>query len=357
MLNAAASYWRLRGIEGDILCTGNTLGAYASTLDKAGYRIHHIPFWPSHRFVRAVFLFLKTQKYDAVHIHPEKANFWYALTAYLAGSDRIIRTVHNVFPFSSFLRIERYFQRWIMRRLLRVEMVTISESVKKIEREKFFNRSTVIPNWFDSNKIRPARREERVLARKRLGISGETVVFTSIGGCWSYKNHLSIVEAAARLPRELPFLYLHVGQEASGYPERTMAKARGASSNCRFLGVVPEIVPILYASDVYVMPSVFEGFGVAAVEAMGAGLPAILSHVPGLRDLGDFCENIYWVEPKPESIVNAMLYFINMPAPARQEIGRNLSTSVHNHFTVEIGAAAYARLYTATKKRGDVVNS
>ena len=271
MLEAAASYWRGRGIDGDILCTGTTLGAYAGTLDKAGYRIFHIPFSPSHRFVRDVFLLLKRQNYDAVHIHPEKGNFWYALTAYLAGSGRIIRTVHNVFPFRSFLRIERYFQRWIMRRLLQVEMVTISESVKKIEWEKFSNRSNVIPNWFDSNKIRLPDPEERLLARKRLDISEETVVFTSIGGCWSYKNHFSIVEAAAMLPKDLPFLYLHVGQEASGYPERSLARAREASNNCRFLGIVPEIVPILHASDVYVMPSIFEGFGVAAVEAMGAG--------------------------------------------------------------------------------------
>jgi glycosyltransferase involved in cell wall biosynthesis len=350
MLQSAASYWKGRGVECDILCTGAKVGAYASTLEKAGYSIHHIPFLPSYEFARDVFRLMKSKRYDAVHIHPERGNFWYALAAYVAGGGRIIRTVHNVFPFSSFLRFERYFQRSFMRRILGVEMVSISRSVEKVEWEKFFNRSTLIPNWFDSNKLKPATAEERILARKKLDISEDTVVFTSIGGCWSYKNHSSIIEAATTLPKDLAFVYLHVGQESDGNPERKMANGWGISSRCRFLGIVPDILPILHASDVYVMPSVFEGFGVAAVEAMGAGLPAILSDVPGLRDFRELTDDVYWVAPTPESIARAMMRFVAMPYSQRRDTGLKLSASVHKHFSIEKGASAYAELYGSVRR-------
>jgi glycosyltransferase involved in cell wall biosynthesis len=349
MLHAAAMYWQRRGVEGDILATGTTVGAYASTLEKAGYRIHHLPFSQSYEFVRDVYRFLKRQRYDAVHIHSEKGNFWYAATAFLSGHRPIVRTVHNVFPFHSVLRMERYLQRWIMRKILGVKMVTISQSVKDVEWATFFNRSTLIPNWFDSNKLKPPSEEERLRARTRLGISEDSVVFTSVGGCWSYKNHSSIIEAAAGLPNNVPLVYLHVGQEAKDYPERRLAEGNGASNRIYFLGIVPDIVPILHASDVYVMPSFYEGFGVAAVEAMGAGLPAILSDVPGLRDFRDIFEDICWVEPTPQSITKAMRRFIDMPQSSRREIGLELSACAHEYFTMEKGAGSYAKLYRSIK--------
>ena len=57
------------------------------------------------------------------------------------------------------------------------------------------------------------------------------------------------------------------------------------------------MIPFLYASDVYIMPSSREGFGVAAVEAMGSGLPAILSNRPALYDFKDDSKEIVFTEP------------------------------------------------------------
>jgi len=145
MLLTAASYWHKQGLEGEILSTGINPGPYASPLEKAGYRIYHIPFSPSYRFLLSTYRFLKQYPYDIIHIHTERGNFWYALVAYLSGKRPIIRTVHNVFPFRRFLQVERYFQRWIMRGILGVQTVTIGRSVKDTEWKTFCNPSHVIP--------------------------------------------------------------------------------------------------------------------------------------------------------------------------------------------------------------------
>lgn len=346
MLRSAACYWRRRDIESDILCMGDVRGSYATTLEEAGYRVVHMPSKASFQFIYRLYRFLKNHKYDAVHIHTERGNFWYALTAFVSGNRRLVRTVHNVFPFKGVLRLERYVQRWIMRVMLGVKMVSIGNSVKNTELETFRNVSILVPNWFDTGKFVPCKNKDEAKASRRvLGISEGTTVFTSVGACWSFKNHSSIIKAIATLPESSRLVYLHVGPETEGCPERVLAESSGLIERVRFLGSILDVVPILNATDVYLMPSLYEGFGVAAAEAMGAGLPAILSDVPGLCDFRDVCNDIYWVKPTPESIAKAMLDFVNMPQFRQREIGSRLSMCVHEHFGMEKGAGAYAQLY------------
>lgn len=349
MLYTAAPYWHEQGLEGHILCTGSVVGEYAAKLEEAGYNINHIPLSRSHDFLLSVYRFLKQQHYDAIHIHTERANFWYALLAFISGNRCIIRSIQNVFPFRTMLRLKRFIQRGIMQRILGVKMVSASPSVKYTEWKTFRNPSVVIPNWFDSSTFKPPSRNDRYVARKTLGISNDVMIITSVGGCWSFKNHSSIIEAVARLPKAASILYLHVGPEMDGHPERRLAETMGASDRVRFLGSVINIAPILYASDVYAMCSFYEGFGVAATEAMGAGLPAILSDVPGLRDFREVCKDIYWVEPTPESTLEAIHYFLDLPASDRREAGLRLSSCVHRHYGVKAGAGAYGQLYRNSK--------
>lgn len=233
-----------------------------------------------------------------------------------------------------------------MRNLLKVRMVSISPSSERNEHEQFRNPTVMIPNWFDDSRYRPPSMQDRQRARTQLEIPEGATVFTSVGGCWPYKNHVAILKAIAEVPPRLPpFLYLHVGQESEGCPERKMAEGMGISHRVRFLGIVPDVVPILHASDVYIMPSLAEGFGIAAVEAMGVGLPAILSDVPGLTDFREAGEGIRWVNPLPESIREGMLRFLEMCACHRHEMGLRLSRYAHSQFSAETGARAYSSLY------------
>ena len=190
--------------------------------------------------------------------------------------------------------------------------------------------------------------EQRDAARKSLGIAEDTVVFTSIGRCAPQKNHPSIIEALAKLPKDAPVIYLHIGPEEEGYPERQLAEVLGMSDRVCFLGMVLDIDSILYASDVYIMPSLYEGFSIAVLEAMGVGLPAILSDVPGLRDFRGISESIYWVAPTPDSIAQAILHFLNMSKSDIHDLSLKLGESIHSYFAVENGAGAYADLYKRT---------
>ena len=351
MYRAAAERWRAQGLECDILAIGDAPGVLAPQLEAAGYRIHHLPFERSAGHVWRVFRFLRRQRYDAVHVDGERACFWYSSAAYLAGTRRLFRTIHNVFPFRGALRLRRRLQRRLLR-ALGVRMIAISPSVEATEMRTFANPTVLIPNWFDDRVYVPPSGEQRLRARRRFHLGGSTVVFSTVAGCWSYKNHAAILGALAELPRDLDIVYLHAGMEEDGAPERRLASRLGIEERVRFLGVVPEVLPVLHASDGYLMPSLYEGFGCAAIEAMGAGLPVILSDVPGLRDFAGVCPGIRWTGTTPGSIAAAMLELARTPPGERRNTGLRLSDAVHRRFAMSNGAAAYARLYAGAEPFG-----
>ena len=64
-----------------------------------------------------------------------------------------------------------------------------------------------------------------------------------------------------------------------------LEKSLGLEGKVRFLGHVDDVRGLLKKADIFLIPSRWEGFGLAAVEAMNAGLPVIASDVAGLREI------------------------------------------------------------------------
>lgn len=155
-----------------------------------------------------------------------------------------------------------------------------------------------------------------------------------------------------RAIQHLPeILYLHAGCEG-GQGERALARELGISERVRFLGMVTDLRPVFALADLFVMPSLQEGFGIAAVEAMGAGLPVLLADVSGLRDFGKRSGAIRYCAPEGGAIERAIREFMAIPAEARAAEAAALSEMAHRRFGVAAGAARYAAIY-----RGEVAQS
>lgn len=345
MLRAASGFWQARGIHAEILAIGQRPGNYAIPLQQAGYQVHHLRFRRSPGLLIDVFRFLRTYQFDEVHIHSERANFWYALIAYLAGCRRIVRSVHNTFRFRGSLRARRWLQRGIMRWFLGVRSVAVSPSVRNAEWETYRNPSEAMLNWYDEVRFCVPSTAERQDARRAFGIAGGTLVVLTVGNCSEIKNHAAVVGAIARITPPLDVIYLHAGCEDEMPTEQRLAAELGLGERVRFLGPVIDILPLLRAADLFVMPSRYEGLGNAALEAMGAGVPVILADVDGLRDLRGFAPHAEWVEPEADAIAAAILRISGLAENERRSIGRSLSDAVREHCCVQIGAGRYASLY------------
>lgn len=342
MLRIAAPLFRENGINCELLATGASVGPYAPLLEEAGYPIHHIPFSKSPAFFMRVARFAKQSGFDVIHFHAEKAFIAYVLAARLTGLDRLVRTVHNNFNFTGLLRRRRGFERRLAERL-GVRYIAIAPGVEQTERSLYGTTPHLIPNWFDSDRFHPVTQEERATARNTLGIDTDQRVIVSIGNCSPVKNHGALIEALA-LCTDLPWHYLHVGLEEEGEPERVLADRLGIGERIRFVGAVGDVQPLLQSADLYVMPSTFEGLGIATLEALATGLPALLTEVPGLVDFRQYLNDVHYCQPNPESLAAALRpllqYGLDLAAGASER-----SVAIHQAFGAQRGVLAYSNVY------------
>lgn len=348
MLLSAAPVW-LEGAEQHILSTGEAEGAFAPVLREAGYVIHHLPFARSWSFFREFARLVEASGADVLHLHPERASLWYALAVRCFCRRRlhIVRTVHHLFRFDGLFRIRRMLERQFTKRVLRVRFLSNSPSGQRNEMKRFHMHNELAPNWYDSRQFAPPTDEERRVARQDLGFDDGTTVFVSLGGNWGYKNYDMIVGALARIPAEHRLCYVQVGVQGEGRPLEALAASLGVSERLNCVGVVEQAMPYLRAADVYLMPSSEEGFGVAAVEAMASGLPAILSDVEALCDFRDNLEGIRYIDPSPDHLVEAMQEFCTMSDEDRCRLGRTLAADVERHYGLGVGPVAYLKAWQA----------
>jgi glycosyltransferase involved in cell wall biosynthesis len=348
MLQSGYDRMRRSGIDFSILSTGIEVGDYADVLQQTGYRIHHIPFRKSPGFFIELGALLRREKFTAVHIHTERAPIWYVLSTKLAGVPTIIRTIHGVFLFSSYLRWKRQLQRKISSKVCHAVHVAVGDSVLQVEKERFHNDCILIRNWTDVGRFRPPNQVERAEARRLYNLGPDDFSIVTVGACTPIKNHIAIfsaVKKAIRLLGGKRLILLHVGMGPSLIEEELYANRNGLKQYCRFLGTLNDVRPCLYAADAFVMTSRCEGMPVAVMEAMSTALPTILYNEYGMRDL---IQNDYGgllVSPNDECLAEAFLLMIRNPE-LREVKAREAREVIINTYSLEDSVAKYIHLYT-----------
>jgi len=343
MLASAGPLLGNYGIDADILSTGLQPGRYAEQLAHAGFTLHHIPFSKNPIFFVKIYRLLKTNSYDVIHLHTERANFWLGLLALLSAK-RCVRTIHSNFEFKGLLGWKRGVQRRLLAKFGLVH-VGISQSVVDTE-QKYFRLSTqLIPNWYNSLRFKYVSDPQRQLARQNLSITEDVFVLVSIGNCSEVKNHTALIRALADINHQ-KLCYLHIGIERDN-SEQVLTEELGLTNKIRFLGLQADILPYLSAADLYVMPSLYEGFGIAALEALATGLPALLTKVTGLADLQQHFNGLFYCEPNAVSLTHQLTSIINMPSTALRSITGNNAVMAEQLFGIERGLSAYVALYKA----------
>lgn len=342
MLRTAAPVFRQAGVACDILSTGQVVGAYAGALQEVGCRVHHVAWSRSPTFFAAVARLARRGAYDIVHLHAERSFFAYVLALRLVGVNKLVRTVHNNFDFRGLLRIRRGGERRAAQRL-GVRFITIAPGVDGTERRCYGTSPVLIPNWFDSAQFQPVTVAERAAARAALGVADHEYALVTVGNCSDTKNHAALIAALAGCG-DSPWRYLHLGQEAADQAERAQARALGIADRVRFLGAVDDVRPVLQAADLYVMPSRFEGFSIAVLEALAMGLPALLADVPGLADVRQYVDGVSYSAPDAAGLAAALRQAMAR-GPGLDPAGPARSAAVHGAFGTARGVREYCRVY------------
>lgn len=304
MLRLAAPVWINLGCELHVLSTTKELGSYANELKASGYAIHHAPIEKGAQLPASIVRYrqmISKINPDIVHVHGEGLSLLTCGIASISGY-QCFRTIHNNFLFEGVLRLQKSIERFLAR-TLGCRMISISESVQKNEIKRFFNPSKLWRNWFDADRFFPPSPDERAKARASLGIKESQFIIVSIGNGSCVKNYSAVISAIAELG-DPSISYLQVGHEYK--EDRYLVNRLGVAESVVFCGPRSDIRSFLWAADLYVMPSLFEGFGLAAAEAIATGIPCLLAECPGLLDFRSMGLDIVWAKPDTEGFKAAI---------------------------------------------------
>jgi N-acetyl-alpha-D-glucosaminyl L-malate synthase BshA len=162
-------------------------------------------------------------------------------------------------------------------------VTAISYYLKNATKEIFhFDDITVIPNFVCQTDYQRHSVEE---LRHKLGPSGEPLM-VHVSNFRPVKRPVDCVEILARvLKKGLKTRLVMVGDGSERTNVEHRARCLGVYDKCVFVGKQPRIVDYLSASDVLLLPSEQESFGLAALEAMACEVPVIASRVGGIPEV------------------------------------------------------------------------
>ena len=138
----------------------------------------------------------------------------------------------------------------------------------------------------DAAALLPSR--PRAEVRAELGLGPDTPLLVCVGRLAPQKDHRTLLEALALLPPEVVLLV--VGGDPFGGGEarlRADVSRLGLGQRARLLGIRHDVPDLLGASDLFVLPSLWEGLGLVFLEAMAARLPVVATNVSAIPEVVD----------------------------------------------------------------------
>lgn len=224
---------------------------------------------------------LKKGKFDVVHVN----TLWNSgLIMFLAWLNHVpIRICHSHSTQSSAEETFKYkLYKLIMRKMIIVfssHYVACGYDAGKylFGRDLFEKKGEIIYNGveIDEFKYNDKKREE---VRKKFGINSECFVLGHIGRIAPVKNHPFILRLFKKLlENKYNVKLILVGDGPDLQKIKAYAKQNNLESNILFLGMRNDVNQIINAFDLFLFPSLYEGFPVSLIEVQANGLPSIVS--------------------------------------------------------------------------------
>jgi len=233
----------------------------------------------------------RDERLDIIHAHyaVPHATAGYLAKQILGASNggrvpRVITTLHGTDI--TLLGADRSYKEIVAFSIAQSDGVTaVSESLKAdTYRELGHSRDIrVIPNFIN---VEDAQRSDRSRAdlRRRFAPGGEQLVI-HVSNFRPVKRVTAAVEVFRMIHAVVPSRLLMVGDGPDLSEAAELARASGIGDAVRFLGDQDQVVQLLSASDLFLMPSAQESFGLAALEAMACEVPVVASRVGGVPEL------------------------------------------------------------------------
>ena len=293
------------------------------------------------RLLFALLHYIRRENFDVIITHRFKPWLLIALISPWLPNCRFI----------SFLRAFKQFDRrrrqWLARLLLnrRWRMVGVSKAVQQdlVEHGIPHRYTAVILNAINVEGIL-SRQLTSADARAQLGLETQDLIVGAIGRAQRIKGHTYLIEAFARLAGNFPNAKLVIigGGELEA-ALRKQADATGFGNRILLTGAINDGFRLLSAFDLFVLPSLMEGFGLSIAEAIASRVPVIGTRVGGVPEaVGP--DGLLVESQNAEQLAQAMERVLSWPESQRAAYADRLYHRLTSEYTLEQYHQNYRRL-------------
>ena len=320
--------------------SGNQVDELKVFLEEKGITVcrviikHHFDFF----VILKIYSLIKRIKPNTAHTHLIHADIYGTLACRIAGVPRIVSSKHNHDPFrahpifrlTSFI-VSRYHDR----------IIAISESLKEflhevegIEKEKI----TVIkyglnPEQFVSVSTKS---NKRLTLRTEFKIPHDYIIMGNVARLIPQKGYPFLIDAFHDLVKEgFKIVLVIVGEGLLREELQNQVRYLGLEDKVFFTGYRTDAIQLMYKFDIFVFPSIWEGFGLVLLEAMALSKPIVASNVSAIPEIVVDGETGFLVMPGNVSgLKNAMKKLIVSP-DLRKSMGEKGRERLNTEFSVE----------------------
>lgn len=329
------SYLRDQGHEVNVVCRpGSKLQAWALDNGLISYPVDMKSFISVSSVMQIRSIIARVNP-DIVHMHTSRAHVLGAAAARLAGSKVVIATRRNEGRINMVWPNTSAYGKWI------TAIVAVSGAVREslIQSGVEASKTYVIFSGTDTDRFQSAAADPDV--RQRLGISPSAFIVGSAATLAECKGMRYLIESAGLIKEKVHLVIAGDGEQRA----ELESLAHNLQVSASFLGFSADMAGFLAGCDAFAMPSLEEGLGVAALEAMAAGKPVVASAVGGLRESVQNEVTGFLVPPAdPESLADAIKKLIDNPEISRS-FGLAGQARVREYFSLKKMAQNNESLY------------
>lgn len=282
------------------------------------------------------------KNYDVIHSHLSYSQYYVALIRLFDKKIKLITTEHNTFNERRKYKIFKFIEQYMYEAYDKVAVINEANKKAIIKWQRNIrDKIVVIENGINLNKFingNAGNINDSILkdnSKKKI---------LMVAAFREQKNHKLMIDAMKDISEDKILILVGDGNKYEKKKLEKQVEYNDLKSRVIFLGNRTDVENIMKCCDLFVLPSLWEGFGLVAAEAMASGLPIIASNVEGLSQVVDGVGVLFENNNKKDLVDKINLFFSKDEMEKKEIIKKGIRKS--KKYTIDRTLDKYMYIYS-----------